>query len=159
MFRSDLHFVFLIWFFAITVDRLTLVIVHKQSVHHGLCLSNFRFENRWSRNLLSTCLKLATRTVCLRLGALPRTESRTRPRQSLLLRLRILSLRRKAFLSSSEFKRRRTYQRNLHQDRFIRGEFSRLVTELSETDPEAFLDTSEWNGLLLIKSWNASENE
>ena len=62
-------------------------------------------------------------------------------RKRLLLKLRKLKLRRRALLLSYKMRlhaKQRTCQRGLNWDRFFRGEFARIVTEIRSTDPELF---------------------
>lgn len=60
-------------------------------------------------------------------------------RRRLLLKLRLVKLRRKAFLLSSQlYGNQRMYQRGLNGDRLFRGEFALRVTEMRTSDPEEF---------------------
>ena len=60
-------------------------------------------------------------------------------RRRLLLKLRLMKLRRKAFLLSSQlYGNQRMYQRGLNGDRLFRGEFALRVTEMRTSDPEEF---------------------
>ena len=60
-------------------------------------------------------------------------------RRRLLLKLRLMKLRRKAFLLSSQlYGNQRMYQRGLSGDRLFCGEFALCVTEMRTFDREEF---------------------
>ena len=60
-------------------------------------------------------------------------------RRRLLLKLRLVKLRRKAFLLSSQlYGNQRMYQRGLNGDRLFHGEFALRVTVMKTSDPEEF---------------------
>ena len=57
----------------------------------------------------------------------------------LLLKLRLVKLRQKAFLLSSQlYGNQRICQRGLNGNRLFRGEFALRVTEMITSDPEEF---------------------
>ena len=60
-------------------------------------------------------------------------------RRRLLLKLRLVKLRRIAFLLSSQlYGNQRMYQRGLNGDRLFHGEFALRVKEMRTSDPEEF---------------------
>ena len=60
-------------------------------------------------------------------------------RRRLLLKLRLVKLRRKALMLSSQlYGNQRMYQRGLNGDRLFRGEFAFRFTEMRTSDPEEF---------------------
>ena len=75
-------------------------------------------------------------------------------RRRLLLKLRLVKLRRKAFLLPSQlYGNQRMYQRGLNGDRLFRGEFALRVTEMRTSDPEEFfgyfrMDRTAFHGIL-----------
>ena len=60
-------------------------------------------------------------------------------RRRLLLKLRLVNLRRKAVMLSSQlYGNQRMYQRGLNGDRLFHGEFALRVTVMKTSDPEEF---------------------
>ena len=59
-------------------------------------------------------------------------------RKLLLVKLELFKLRRRTLLAAIQLQNRRAYQRGIYGERFFRGEFSRLVTVLKNSDPQLF---------------------
>ena len=88
-------------------------------------------------------LKIFPRACCAfeiviniaKINVFSKMDSRSR----LLLKLRLVKLRRKALMLSSQFYgNQRMCQRGLNEDRLFCGEFALRVTEMRTSDPEEF---------------------